>query len=206
MSVVKNLTVCFPSSAAPANLADTEDGPSRLDRMLQVGEVISSIANAARTFAAKFFPGNTDSVDLDQTASMLTRATEEHDNVLRSAARGGVKVALAMLWAWYPEINMHTATEYMPEVDEQGNAIDQRALISSVSGYASRLAGMVNLGVFHKAYPDPHAEQGETSAAANPEADEEGTDAEAEEVEPTTADAGAGNMDLPPASDEPAAP
>ena len=31
---------------------------------------------------------------------MLTRATEEHDNVLRSAARGGVKVALAMLWAW----------------------------------------------------------------------------------------------------------
>ena len=49
---------------------------------------------------------------------MLTRATEEHDNVLRSAARGGVKVALAMLWAWYPEINMHMATEYMLEEDE----------------------------------------------------------------------------------------
>ena len=27
-------------------MADTEDGPSRLDRMLQVGEIISSIANA----------------------------------------------------------------------------------------------------------------------------------------------------------------
>ena len=187
-------------------MADTEDGPSRLDRMLQVGEIISSIANAARTFAAKFFPGNTDSVDLDQTASMLTRASEQHDNVLRSAARSGVKVALAMLWAWYPEINMHTATEYMPEEDEQGHAIDQRALISSVSGYASRLADMVNIGVFHKSYPDPHAEQGETSAAANPDAEEEDIDAEAEEVEPTTADAGAGNMDLPPASDEPAAP
>ena len=65
--------------------------------MLQVGEMISSIANATKTFAAKFFPSNTDSVDLDQTASMLTRASEEHDNVLRSAARGGVKVALAML-------------------------------------------------------------------------------------------------------------
>ena len=88
------MTLLFPSSAAPANLADTEDGPSRLDRMLQVGEIISSIANAAKTFAAKFFPGNTNSVDLDQTASMLTRASEEHDNVLRSAARGGVKVAL----------------------------------------------------------------------------------------------------------------
>ena len=83
-----------------------------------MGEIISAIASAAKLFAAKFFPGNSDPVDLDQTASMLTRATEEHDNVLRSATCGGVKVALAMLWAWYPEINMHTATEYMPEVDE----------------------------------------------------------------------------------------
>ena len=173
--------------------------------MLQVGEIISSIANAARTFAAKFFPGNTDSVDLDQTASMLTRATEEHDNVLRSAARGGVKVALAMLWAWYPEINMHTATEYMPEADEQGNAIDRRELISSVSGYASRLADMVNIGVFHKAHPDPHAEQGEASASANPEDVEyEAADSGAEEVEPTREDAGAGNQDMGTPSDGPA--
>ena len=60
-------------------------------------EIISATATAAKAFAAKFFPGNSDPVDLDQTASMLTRATEEHDNMLRSAARGGVKVALAML-------------------------------------------------------------------------------------------------------------
>ena len=78
-------------------MADAEGCPSRLDRILQVGEVISSIATAAKTFAAKFFPGNTDFVHLDQTASMLTQASKEHDNVLRSAARGGVKVALAML-------------------------------------------------------------------------------------------------------------
>ena len=83
-----------------------------------MGEIISTTAAATKTSAAKFFPGNSDPVDLDQMASMLTRATEEHDNVLRSAARGGVKIALAMLWAWYPEINMHMATEYMPEEDE----------------------------------------------------------------------------------------
>ena len=138
---------------------------------------------------------------------MLTRASEEHDNMLRSAARGSVKVALAMLWAWYPEINMHTATEYMPEEDEQGHAIDQRAHISSVSGYASRLADMVNIGVFHKAYPDPHVEHGETSAAANLEdAEDEAANSDAEEVEPTNEDAGAGNPDMAPPSDEPAAP
>ena len=74
----------FPSSAAPANLADAEGSSSRLERVLRVGEIISAIAAAAKLFAAKFFPGNSDSVDLDQTASMLTQATEEHDNVLRS--------------------------------------------------------------------------------------------------------------------------
>ena len=36
--------------------------------------------------------------------------------------------------------------------------------------------------------------------------EQEDIDVEAEEAEPTTADVGAGNMDLPPASDEPAAP
>ena len=125
-------------------MADAEGSSSRLERVLQVGEIISAIATAAKLFAAKFFPSNSDSVDLDQTASMLTRAAEQHNNVLRSAARGDVKVALAMLWSWYPEINMHTATEYMPEADEQGNAIDRRELISSISGYATRLAAMVN--------------------------------------------------------------
>ena len=175
--------------------------------MLQVGEIISSIANAARTFAAKFFPGNTDSVDLDQTASMLTRATEEHDNMLRSAARGGVKVALAMLWAWYPKINMNMAMEYMPEEDDHGNAIDHGELISSVSGYATRLANMVNIGVFHKAYPDPHAEQGKASASANAEAAEDlATDPRPEETEPTTEDAGASDQNLGTPADEPAAP
>ena len=199
------MTCDFSYSAAPANLGDAEGSSSRLERILQVGEIISATTTAAKTFAAKFFPSNSNPVDLDQTASMLTRATEEHDNVLRSAARGGVKVALAMLWAWYPEINMHMATEYMPEADEQGHAIDQRALISSVSGYASRLADMVNIGVFHKAYPDPHAEQGETSAAANPEdVEDEAANSDAEEAEPINADAG--NPDMAPPSDEPAAP
>ena len=85
--VVENLllTLDFSSFAAPANLSDAEGSSSRLECILQVGEIISATASAA-----KFFPGNSNPVDLDQTASMLTQATEEHDNVLRSAACGGV--------------------------------------------------------------------------------------------------------------------
>ena len=66
---------------------------------------------------------------------------------------------------------------------------------------------MVNIGVFHKAHPDPHAEQGETSASANPEdVEDEAADSGAEEVEPTNEDAGAGDHDMGTSSDEPAAP
>ena len=91
------LTCDFSSSTALANLGDAEGSSSRLEHILKVGEIISATAAAAKMFAAKFFPSNSDPVDLDQTASMLTRAAEERDNVLRSAALGGVKVALAML-------------------------------------------------------------------------------------------------------------
>ena len=87
----------FPINAALANLGDADDSSSRLARILWVGEIIAATAAPAQDFPAKFFPGNIDPVDLDQTASMLSRATDDHDNVLCSASRGGVKVALAML-------------------------------------------------------------------------------------------------------------
>ena len=79
--------------------------------------------------------------------------------------------------------------------------------MASVSGYATRLANLVNIGVFYKAYPDPHTAQGKASASANPEdAEDEAADSGAEEVEPTSEDAGAGNQDMGPPSDELAAP
>ena len=170
-----------------------------------MGEIIA--AATAKGFAAKFFPGNSDPFDLDQTASMLSRATEEHDNVLRSAACGGVKVALAMLWAWYLEINMHMATEYMPVEDEHGNAINPKELMASVYGYATRLANLVNLGIFYKAHPDPHTKQVEASASANVEGDEElAAERSPKETEQTPQDAGTGDQDLDIPSDPAAAP
>ena len=125
-----------------------------------MGEIIFATSSPAKDFAAKFFPGNSDPVDLAQTTSMLNWAAEEHENLLRSAARGGVKISLAMLWAWYPDINMHMATEYMPVEDENGNAINPKELMASVFGYATHLVDLVNIGIFYQAHPDPHAEQG----------------------------------------------
>ena len=65
----------------------------------------------------------------------------------------------------------------------------------------------MNIGVFHKAHLEPHAEQGETSASANPKDGEDmAADSGAEEVEPTNKDADAGDQNRGTPSDEPAAP
>ena len=82
----------------------------------------------------------------------------------------------------------------MPEEDEQGNTINPKELMSSVSGYATRLANLVNIGVFYKAYPNPHTEQGDASASTNVEAGEDlAVSANPEEAEPIPEDAGTDN-------------
>ena len=68
---------------------------------------------------------------------------------------------------------MHMATEYMPVEDEHGNAINPKELMASVSGYATRIANLVNIGIFYKAHPDPHTEQGDASTSTNVEGDED---------------------------------
>ena len=52
----------------------------------------------------------------------------------------------------------------------------QKKVAASVSGYATRVANMVDLRLFYKAHPDPHLAAGETSLAGEGEvlADERG--------------------------------
>ena len=102
---------------------------------------------------------------------------------------------------------MHMATEYMPVEDEHGNAINPKELMASVSGYATRLTNLVNIGVFYKAYPDPHAEQGEVSASTNEETGEDlAADPSPGEAEQTPKDVGTDNQDLGTPANETAAP
>ena len=81
-------------------MSDAEDSSAHLGRILMVGEMITMVVNAGRTFTTKFFPGHVgDPIDLDQMPSLMNHAVEEHDNILLSAAPGSVKVALSMLSA-----------------------------------------------------------------------------------------------------------
>ena len=82
----------------------------------------------------------------------------------------------------------------MPVEDENGNVINPKELMASISGYATRIANLVNIRIFYKAHPDPHVEQRETSASANVEGDEDlAAEPSPREAEQTPEDVGASN-------------
>ena len=187
----------------PANLSDVEENSPRLARILKVGEMITNIISAGQAFAAKFYPGEgSDPVVLDAVPELLKKAAEEREALLRSAARGGAKVALALCKAWYAEADMHQVTEFMPTEDENGDAIDSKEVMASVAGYATRVANMVDLNVFYKEHPDPHLVAGEASSVAG--MDTTGGEGEAEQGSPK--DGGANPQAPEAASTEAAAP
>lgn len=148
----------------PASLGDNVDTSPRLARILKVGEIVNQLVGVGKAFAAKFFPGaGSDPVDFEALPELLGRVTTAYDGQLRSAARGGAKVALALTAAWYPEGNIRQVTEFMPTEDENGQPIVLSKVLAAVQGYATRVANMVDIQKFHKEYPDPHAATAESS-------------------------------------------
>ena len=165
----------------PAGLGDDLATTPRLARILKIGEIVTQIVGAGKSFAAKFYPGEDgDPVIFDALPELLEKATAEHDNILRSAARGGAKLALAMTAAWYPEADIHQVTEYFPTEDENNQAIVMQDVLRSVHGYATRVANMVDIRKFYKEHPDPHVAVADPSLAdpeaARGEEGEAGTD------------------------------
>ena len=77
---------------------------NRLDRILEMGEVIPKILSSGKNIVEKFFPGNPESLaNLADLPAELDEATSFFDERLRSSARGGAKTALGLMMAHYPE-------------------------------------------------------------------------------------------------------
>ena len=141
----------------PANLGDAAATTSRLERILRLGELVTRLASTGKAFAAKFFPGrDSDAVEVDWLPEVLEKVTAQYDDQLRSAARGAAKVALALMLAWYPDVDIRQMTEFMPTEDDNNQPIDAIELLKTVQGYATRVANMVDIRNFYIEHPDPH--------------------------------------------------
>ena len=148
---IYNLTSPF---VAPAGFVHDLSAENRLDRILEVGELIPKILSSGKKLVEKFFPGNPESLtDLAGLAAELDEATSFFDEQLRSSAHGGTKTVLHLMMAHYPETEAWRIASGFPLEKEDGTPLDdqdRRKILQSVSGYASKVATMVSLTTIFK--------------------------------------------------------
>ena len=146
MRLTQNLHFAF---SAPAGYDRELTAENRLNRILEVAELLPKILKSGREFVAKFFPGNPEPLaDLASLPDKLDESTSTFDERLRSSIRGGAKMALGLMMAHYPEAEaLRLASGFPGEKDNRSplKDDDQKAILHSVSGYASKIAKMVSL-------------------------------------------------------------
>ena len=132
---------------------------NRLDRILEVGELLPKILSSGKELADKFFPGNPEPLtDLAGLSAELDEATSCFDERLRSSALGGAKTSLGLMMAHYPEAEAWRVASGFPLEKEDGSPLDdqdRKKILHSVSGYASKVAKMVSLTTIFKEVPCP---------------------------------------------------
>lgn len=118
---------------------------------------------------------------LEAIPDLFRRAIAKHEYDLRSAARGGAKTVLGLMMAHHPEVDIWHVTRCMPETYEDGSVINPGQVLESVSGYATRVARMVDTKVYYKEYEVPRGPNRESSDVGDDDREENG-EAEASEA------------------------
>ena len=125
---------------APAGYGHELTAENRLDRILEVGELLPKILSSGKKLAEKFFPGNPEPLkDLAGLVADLDEATSFFDERLQSSARGGTKTALGLMMAHYPEAEAWRVASSFPLEKKDGSPLDdqdRKKKLHSVSGYA----------------------------------------------------------------------
>ena len=126
----------------PAGYGDVDSSP-RLTCIARVCTIIRRTVCVGQDFVRRCFTLlSSDRVGFAALHDLTREATIRHEDVLRSAARGGAKMALGLVVAHHPEICLWRVTEAIPKTCDNGIEIDPRKVLASVSGYATRVASM----------------------------------------------------------------
>jgi hypothetical protein len=157
---------------------------------LECGEIVSGLYAAGRDVVANIFPKQLPQVtNTSNLLPLLQNCVPEVVERLRSAARGGAKLALGLVRGHYPEVNMWRVIKCFPAKDRDGNELVKEKVYASVSGFASAVAEMVDLSIFFSKRPVPPRpddvsdDEAEPPTTGNGDESEDGNEEEEEEGE-----------------------
>ena len=81
-------------------------------------------------------------------SEILRRAPDRVTSWKASCARAGARMALSMVKAHYEGADIDTVTSGIPDIDDDDKEIDHEAILSSLAGYDTRVAELVDIDIF----------------------------------------------------------
>ena len=132
--------------AAPMGL--TRSPPPAKECMVLAGNFINTAIVQAKEIAKPLQINIKASESVAKFSEFLRRAPERITSWKASCARAGARMALSMVKAHYEDADIDTVTSSIPDVDDDGKAINHESILSSLAGYDTRVAELVDVNVF----------------------------------------------------------
>src|SRR3954465_7549663 len=132
--------------AAPLGL--TRSPPSDKECMVLAGNFINTAITQAKEIAKPLQINIKASDSMAKYSKILRRAPERITNWKASCARAGARMALSMVKAHYEDADIDTVTSGIPDVDDDGKEINHQSILSSLAGYDTIVADLVDVNVF----------------------------------------------------------
>jgi hypothetical protein len=104
----------------------------------------------------------------------------------QSSARGGVRTALTLAKAHYPELDLDLITSGIPESGEDGVPVDEATIRQSVLGYDQLCALGTQLNVYYEAYDLPGSPSQASASVSGATAGADGSEEVSSGVPPSS--------------------
>src|SRR3954467_11925376 len=126
----------------------TRSPPSDKECMVLAGNFINTAIMQAKEISKPLQINIKASDSMAKYSEILRRAPERITRWKASCARAGARMALSMAKAHYEDADIDTVTSGIPDVDDDSKEINHEAILSSLAGYDTRVAELVDIDVF----------------------------------------------------------
>ena len=126
----------------------TRSPPPPKEFMVLAGNFINTSIKQTKEIA-KPLQINIRAVDsVAKFSEILRRAPERIASWKASCTRAGARMVLSMIKAHYENADIDMMTSSIPDVDDDGQKIDHKAILASLAGFDTRVSELVDPNIF----------------------------------------------------------